>query len=137
MTPAKPYRKQNIIDSFCFVTLINQILCKAQASFCSRPKVFHFLLCVNVWSPFIITMMSHFRPRRRNLETRVQFLRWGERSWGGGRSLLGLGRWLTYRNRYFLSDLIHCCQSTNDEKPALKSFPCTSYLFPIATSQKI
>ena len=60
----------------------------------------------------------------------------GGRSGGGGgwRSLLGLGRGRTYRNRYFLSDLIRCCQATNDEKPALKSFPCTSYLFPIATS---
>ena len=45
--------------------------------------------------------------------------------WGGAR---------TYRNRYFFSDLIRFCQETNDEKPALKSFPCTSYLFPIATS---
>ena len=33
--------------------------------------------------------------------------------WGGG----GGGK-CTYRNRYLISDLIRCCQATNDEKPA-------------------
>ena len=55
------------------------------ASLCSRSKVFHFLLCLNAWSLFIITIMSYFRPRRRNLKTRIYLLRWG------GRSLFGIG----------------------------------------------
>ena len=30
MTPTQPYIEQNIIDSFCFVTLINvELLCQA------------------------------------------------------------------------------------------------------------
>ena len=44
--------------------------------------------------------------------------------WGGG-----WGGRRTYRNRSLISDLIQCCQATNDKKPDLKSFPCISYLF--------
>lgn len=57
-----------------------------------------------------------------------------DREEGGGG--VGGGK-RTYRNRYLSSDLIRCCQATNNEKPDLKSFPCISYLFPIATSEKI
>ena len=69
------------------------------------------------------------------------FIYYDEARERGERSLLGMGRGVggrkrTYRKRYLISDLIRCCQATNDEKPDLKSFPCISYLFPIATSEK-
>ena len=70
-------------------------------------------------------MMSHFRQKRSKPGNEDLFTTLGQESageqvssgWGGG------GGERTYRNRYLISDLIRCCQATNDEKPDLKSFP--------------
>lgn len=68
-------------------------------------------------------MMSHFRQKRSKPGNEDLFTTMGQGSageqvssgWGGGER--------TYRNRYLISDLIRCCQATNDEKPDLKSYP--------------
>ena len=81
-------------------------------------------MCLNFWSLFIVTMMSHFRQKRSKPGNEDLFTTMGQGSageqvssgWGGGGER-------TYRNRYLISDLIRCCQATNDEKPDLKSFP--------------
>ena len=133
MTRTQPYIKQNVIDSFRLVTLINdQLLYTAQAILRIRLKVSHFLMITVHHYHDVSFSPKTSKPGNEDLFTTMGQGSAGEQvssGWGGGER--------TYRNRYLISDLIRCCQATNDEKTDLKSFPCISYLFPKATSEKI
>ena len=134
MTRTQPYIKQNVIDSFRLVTLINvELLYTAQAILRILLKVSHFLMITVHHYHDVSLSPKTSKPGNEDLFTTM-----GQGS-AGGRRLLGMGRGggRTYRKRYLISNLIRCCQATNDEKPDLKSFPSISYLFPIATSEKI